>query len=173
MSFKEEIKKSMEFLAKDEKTIFLGYNVKHGGRAMGSLVNVDESKLIETPINENLMLSMAIGLSLHGYKPVVYYERFDFIMNAMDALVNHLDKIIDISHGEFLPKVIIRVVVGSKRNPMFTGDTHTQDFTEIMRRILKNVKIVKILLDNEIEEVYKMAYESKKSYMIIEERDLY
>lgn len=171
MTYKECLIESMDMLCKDNKTLFVGYNVKYG-RANGTLVNVDEKKLIETPVAENLMMGMSIGLSINGYKPVVYFERFDFILNAMDAMVNHLDKLKDISNEEYDPKVIIRVVIGGSKKPLFTGITHTQDFTEA---IIKMVKFPVIKLENKekINQYYTFAYNCNTSVMLIEERDLY
>jgi pyruvate/2-oxoglutarate/acetoin dehydrogenase E1 component len=119
----------MESLAADPLVRFVGYGVRIGGRAQGTLKNVPDSQLIEMPVAENLMVGFAIGLALKGLKPVVFIERFDFILNALDAIVNHLDKIETISRGEFKPAMILRIVVGNKSKPLFTGETHTQDFT--------------------------------------------
>ena len=83
VKYQDAIKEAMETLAKNDKVIFLGYNTRCGGRCNGSLKNVPDAQIIETPLAENLMMGMAIGLSLEGYIPVVYFERFDFIFNAM------------------------------------------------------------------------------------------
>jgi len=171
-TYKDEIKKAMNFLGEDPKSLFIGYGVKEGTKGGGFFADINEEQLIETPVAEGLMLSMAIGLSMEGYKPVVFYERMDFIMNAMDALVNHLDKIAEISKGEFMPKVIIRCVIGGKADPFFTGLTHTRDYTEALRHLVK-FYVVKLNSPDDIESVYKQAYETNKSCIIIEEKDMY
>lgn len=160
-------------LSKQLNVIHVGYGLKYGGRAAGSLKNVPDNQIIETPVAENLMLGLAIGLSLTGKLPIVYYERFDFIMNAMDALVNHLDKIEKISYKEFKPKVIIRCVVGGKKSPFFTGVTHTQDFTNSLKNLLTNVNVVKLVTPSMILPSFKEALLSEKSTIIVEEKDLY
>ncbi len=169
MTYKEELKRAMDFLGEDKKTVFIGYNVKYGSMGNGTLVDIRKEQLIETPVAENLMIGMAIGMSLEGFKPVVYIERFDFIMCAMDALVNHLDKIEKISKGEFKPKVIIRCVVGNKENPLYTGDTHTQDFTNTMRSLL----IMPVVRLKSVYGDYRVAYNLPGPCMLIEEKDLY
>ncbi len=129
LSYKDELTKAMESLAQDPLVRFVGYGVKIGGRAGGTLKNVSDSQLIEMPVAENLMVGFAIGLSLKGLKPVVFIERMDFWWNASDAIVNHLDKINQISHGEFTPTMILRIVVGNRNKPLFTGATHTRDYS--------------------------------------------
>jgi pyruvate/2-oxoglutarate/acetoin dehydrogenase E1 component len=129
-SYKEELTASMESLAADPLVRFVGYGVRIGGRAQGTLKNVSDTQLIEMPVAENLMVGFAIGLALKGLKPVVFIERMDFILNALDAIVNHLDKIETISRGEFKPTMILRIVVSEiRQKPLFTGETHTQDFS--------------------------------------------
>lgn len=92
ITYKGELSRAMGQLATDPKVCFLGYGIKYG-RAMSTLSGVSEEQLIETPVAENLMVGLAIGLALKGRRPVVFIERCDFLLNALDAIVNHLDKI--------------------------------------------------------------------------------
>jgi len=173
IKYKEAIKESIEIISQDPNSIFLGYNVKYGSMGDGAYKNIPTEKLIETPVAENLMLSMAIGMSINGYLPIVFYERFDFILNALDAMVNHLDKIKDMSEGQFKPKVIIRAVIGGKLKPFFTGPTHTQDFTETIKSLVR-FPVIKLFPDYQsIKNTYLSALNSKESTLIIEEKDLY
>ena len=49
-------------------------------------------------------------MCLEGFLPVIYFERHDFMLVA-DAIVNHIDKIERISHGEFkVPVIILKAV---------------------------------------------------------------
>lgn len=173
--YKDEIKKAMDSLGQRDDVVFIGYGLKYGSKGAGFLKDIDPSKIIETPVAENLMLSMAIGMSLMGYLPVVIYERMDFIMNAMDALVNHLDKIRDISGGEFKPKVIIRCIVGGKNIPFFTGITHTQDHTEGLKWMLRNIHVDNLVFSNDIQPAYDLAANkySDQSAIFVEYKDLY
>lgn len=173
MSYKLELKNSMNLLASNENVVFIGYGLGEStNKGGGFLSDIPESKIIETPVAENLMLAMAIGMSLEGYIPVVIYERFDFIMNAMDALVNHLDKIKLISCNEYNPKVIIRCIVGGRQKPFFSGPTHTQDFTEAIQKMV-SIPVIKLKSSKEILSTYTTALESDISTIIVEEKDLY
>jgi len=149
-------------------TRFIGYGLRRG-RAMGSLVDVPEEQIVETPVAENLMVGLAMGLSLMGRKPVVFFERFDFVLNAVDAIVNHLDKMNTISDGLHNPTAILRVVVGNSKNPLFTGITHTQDFTDAF---IELVDFPVITLDNPMND-YLEAFHNlpHHSTMIVEYKD--
>jgi pyruvate/2-oxoglutarate/acetoin dehydrogenase E1 component len=173
LTYKEELTAAMEAMATDPLVRFIGYGVKIGGRAMGTLKNVPDSQLIEMPVAESLMVSFAIGLSLKGLKPVVFIERFDFILNAMDAIVNHLDKIGELSHGEFNPTVILRIVVGNRDKPLFTGKTHTQDFSYGLRQFVK-FPVVQLVQASDIKFQYEAAHRhlGQHSTALVEYKDL-
>ena len=171
MKYKEAIKKSMEMLAKDEKTVFLGYNICFGSNAYGTLIDVLDEKKIETPVAENLMIGLATGMSLEGYHPVVFFERHDFMLNALDGLVNHVDKIEEMSCGEYQTPMIIRAVVGGKI-PLNPGPQHTQDFTNAFKKIIR-FPIYEPKSSKEVIEVYKEINNFIQPIMVIERRDLY
>jgi pyruvate/2-oxoglutarate/acetoin dehydrogenase E1 component len=135
VSYKDSITSAMTELGKDKDALFIGYGIRHG-KAMGTLAGVRETQLLETPIAENLMVGLAIGLSLRGKKPVVFIERADFLLNALDAIVNHLVKIELMSRKQFKPACILRIIVGNKAKPLFTGETHTQDFMAGFRALV-------------------------------------
>jgi pyruvate dehydrogenase E1 component beta subunit len=171
VNYKEEITAAMDMLAADPRVRFVGYGVRYGGKAMGTLKNVPEAQLVETPVAENLMVGLAIGMALRGLRPVVFIERFDFIMNAMDAIVNHLEKIDVMSNGQFSPAVILRVVIGNSQKPLYTGETHTQDFSEAMRRLIE-MPVFVLPDDGDARYAYSHATMTGASTMIIEKKDL-
>ena len=173
-SYKEALTAAMVNLAEDPKIRFVGYGVKIGGRAHGTLKTVPDAQLVETPVAENLMVGLAIGMSLAGLRPVVFIERFDFILNALDAIVNHLDKIGSMSRGQFKPAVILRVVVGNKEKPFFTGATHTQDFTVAVEQMVR-FPVQNLLTEEEVTNYYyraRLSQQRGQSTMLIEYKDL-
>jgi transketolase C-terminal domain/subunit len=127
MTYRSELTAAMTALAQDTQNRFVGYGLTRG-RAMGTIPAEAAPQIIETTLAENHMVGFATGLSLMGRLPVVYFERADFLLHAADAIVNHLDKIAQLSRGRFTPAVIIRVTVGNSLKPLFTGITHTRDY---------------------------------------------
>lgn len=173
MTYRDSLTAAMDALAADPRVCFVGYGVRHG-RANGTLRNVPAAQLIEMPVAENLMVGFATGLSLLGRRPVVFIERCDFILNALDAIVNHLDKLALLSRGEFTPAVILRVVVGNREKPRFTGPTHTQDFSGALRRMV-DMPVWQLLQPGEISSVYASATArlgNSESSIVVEYKDL-
>jgi pyruvate/2-oxoglutarate/acetoin dehydrogenase E1 component len=173
MNYKEEAEKAMKMLGEHPKTIFLGQTVEYKGSAMfGSLKFVPPEKKMELPIMEDTQMGMSIGLSLAGFIPISIFPRQDFMICAMNQLVNHLDKTREMSNGEFSPKVIIRTMVGGTQ-PLYPGVQHCSDYTEALKILLKDIDVVKLEKAEEIVPAYKRALESSKSTLLIEIADLY
>lgn len=173
MTYKQKITEAMTTLADNTRTRFIGYGLTHG-RAGGTLTGAKPYQIIETPVAENLMCGVAVGQSLAGLLPVLYFERFDFALNAADCIVNHLAAAQHISRDRFKPAVIIRVVVGNSRKPLFTGRTHTQDFSAAFR-LMVDFPVVRLSEDRDVAAVYDAARNHQmrgESSMIVEYKDL-
>lgn len=166
----EAVKKSMEMLARDCNAIFVGYNVKHGS-AYGSLKDIPDSQKLETPLAENLMAGLAMGMSLEGFKPVLFFERHEFILNASDAIANTLDIIETISDGQFTMPVIIKAVAGSVK-PFYAGLTHTRNMTDIMRTLV-SFPVYEPQTPQEVLKAYELAANAKTPVMVSENKELY
>lgn len=173
MTYKDELNKAMEFLGKNEKTIFLGQSVAYPGNAIfKTLKKVPIKKRIEMPIIEDTQMGMSIGLSLEGFIPISIFPKMDFLILTINQLINHLDKIKEMSNNGFVPKVIIRTSIGATK-PLYPGLQHCLDYTEALRLMLKNVNVVKLKSSKDIVPEYKKALESDKSTILIEISDLY
>jgi len=169
ITYREAMNLAMKELG-EEGAIFIGYNVAKGD-AMGTLKEVSAEQKLETPVAENLMSGLAIGMSFEEFLPVLYFERHDFMMVAMDAIVNHIDKIERISHGEFKVPVIIRAVTADG-GPFYSGITHSQDFTEVFKAAV-TFPIYDPKSGKEILEAFRNARDSKRPAMIVERKSRY
>lgn len=174
MSYRDEIVKAMDMLGQQPDVLFCGYNCLYG-RAGGSLSNVPEDRLTEWPLAENLMLGGAIGVALDGFVPVVWVERADFLFCGADAIVNHINYLRTLSDGLHSPGVIIRVCVGNKSAPLYTGPTHTQNPCEAFKKLV-SFNVHELLYSETIFTHYKLALEAARngfSTMLFERKDFY
>lgn len=161
----------MDHLAKINNTIFIGQMVLYSGKMYGTLNDIPKEKCLEMPVAEELQMGISIGMSFNGYFPISIYQRMDFLPRAADQIINHLDKIEEMSHGEYIPKVLIRTTIGSKK-PLDVGLQHSQDLTEMFRQAV-NFSIYKPMTIKELDKAYSRAIGSDRSSMIIETQDLY
>jgi pyruvate/2-oxoglutarate/acetoin dehydrogenase E1 component len=137
-----------------------------------TLVDVPMNKKIELPVFEDVQMGISIGLAMEGFIPVTCYPRFDFLILAFNQIVNHLDKIRLMTRQEFKPRVIIRTAIGAKK-PLDGGPQHTQDYTEIFRKTLTEIKVVKLTNKNKIFSTFKKILNDKDSYsyLVVEDGD--
>lgn len=173
MSYTGELTKAMTWLGEQPDTIFIGQQVCYPGNAMfKTLSGVPMEKRLELPVMEEAQLGMSLGMSLVGKTVISIYPRFDFLLLAVNQLVNHLDKLEEFTHGEYRAKVIIRVGIGSTR-PMYPGVQHCGDYTEAFRRMFCHMDVLPLTESFMIPIAYQTAYGLKGSTLIVEDMNLY
>lgn len=173
MSYFDEIKKSMDWLASQSNTIFVGQAIEYPGTAMtNTLTDVPKDKLFEMPVNEEMQMGMSIGMALNGTVPVSIFPRWNFLLLAANQLVNHLDKMSFMS--DYKPKLIIRTAIGSQR-PLHPQYQHIADFTSGFKAMCETIDFIKLENDSYIFDAYKYAYERTdgRSTVIVEYGDFY
>lgn len=163
-----ETNRAMLMLAGEENSIFIGQNVEYDGNVVFRHLNgVPRHKCIELPVAEEMQTGMAIGLAMVGYLPVSIYPRFDFMLRAADQIVNHLDKLAELSNGEWTPKVILRTRVGS-RYPLNAGPQHTQNHAEAFRLLCSTIRIIEITRPEDVLPAYQDALGCDTSVLVVE-----
>lgn len=125
--YHKNISKLMEYVLNKDNSLFIGQNAIQG-KACGTLNNIDEKKLIEMPVAEEMQLGICIGLSLVGFYPICYYPRIDFIPRAWDQVINHLCLFDRLSEARYKPKMMIRTGVGLSNS----GLQHNKDLTDML-----------------------------------------
>jgi len=151
MKYFDELKKSMNYLADNEKTIFIGQAVEVPGTAMtNTLKGINPKKLLELPVAEEMQMGITTGLALDGNIPISIFPRWNFVLLAMNQLINHLDKINIMSNNGFKAKAIIRTGIGSQR-PLHPQHQHIGDFTDMVRKMCSSLDVIKL---NEPEDIF-------------------
>ena len=151
MKYFDELKKSMNYLAGNEKTIFIGQAVEVPGTAMtNTLKGINPKKLLELPVAEEMQMGITTGLALDGNIPVSIFPRWNFVLLAMNQLINHLDKVNIMSNNGFKAKAIIRTGVGSQK-PLHPQHQHVGDFTDMVRKMCSSLDVIKL---NEPEDIF-------------------
>ncbi len=175
MKYFDELKRTMEWVAQQPKTIFVGQTVAGPGTFMFStLQDVPSEKTLEMPINESFQMQFTLGLALAGYLPISVYPRQNFLLLATADMVNMLDKMPAISSSQVLPKVIIRVASGPD-SPVHPGHQHVGHYAEAFRRMFTWIDVVELNEPEEIFPAYQHAVERKdnRATLIIEHGNFY
>ena len=70
-----------------------------------------KKRIIDTPVSESAVTGAAIGASLNGMKPIVVHPRMDFMLYAMDPIVNQAAKWSYMFGGQASPSITIRAII--------------------------------------------------------------
>jgi len=175
MKYFDELKRSMNYLAQDPRTIFLGQAVAVDGTAMSNtLKDISPSRLIELPVAEEMQMGMTTGMALSGLIPVSIFPRWNFLLCAISQLVNHLDKVQIMSSDGYKTKAIIRTGIGSER-PLHPQSQHVGDFTTAIQMMCSTVEIIRLEEPSDIFPAYQKALmrEDGRSTILVEYGDFY
>ncbi len=175
MKYFDELKRSMDFLAQDPQTVFMGQAVAVPGTAMSNtLKDVPRDKLIELPVAEEMQMGMTTGMALSGMVPVSIFPRWNFLLCAMSQLISHLDKIDVMSNGRYKAKAIVRTGIGAQR-PMHPQHQHVGDFTDALRLMCNSIEVIRLDEPNHIFPAYERALlrDDGRSTIIVEYGDYY
>lgn len=70
-----------------------------------------KDRVIDTPVSELACTGAAVGASICGYRPIVVHPRMDFMLYAMDAIVNQAAKWSSMFGGQAHPRVTVRAII--------------------------------------------------------------
>ena len=118
MTFRAAIRTALEEeMTRDKAVLVLGEDVGQAGGVFkvteGLFKTFGSSRVIDTPIAENAMAGVALGLALGGYRPVLEIMFSDFLPSAMDQIGNEIAKIRYVTGGEYCVPLVIRNACGA------------------------------------------------------------
>lgn len=175
MKYFDELKRTMEWLATQPDTLFVGQTAAVPGTFMyQTLRDVPKDRALELPVNESFQMQFSVGLALAGYVPISVYPRQNFLLLATGDMSNTLDKFAAMSEGQVLPKVIVRVAAGPFK-PVHPGHQHVGNFAEAFRKIFDWIEVVELEEPQDIFPAYRRAYERQdgRATLLIEYGNYY
>jgi 2-oxoisovalerate dehydrogenase E1 component beta subunit len=103
-------------LEHDPSVIVLGEDVgKSGGvfRATAGLIErFGADRVQDTPLAENMIAGMCVGLAAQGMKPVAEIQFMGFLYPAIDQIVNHMSRLRHRTRGRMTCPVVLRMPHG-------------------------------------------------------------
>src|SRR3990167_5679760 len=174
MTYKEQIVKAMEELAKESDTLFIGQGLSVGDRVYGTFNTIPTIKCLELPTAENLAVGVAMGLCLKGFRPILVFQRMDFMLVCADAIINHMALIPRMSGGQVKFPLIIRAIIGSQDREKFdVGLQHSKDLTYVFDPWIGHT--MKLGLEDDIVKSYLDEYKNPTvtGALFVEQKDLY
>ena len=110
---------ALQEMRRDPTVWVLGEDVARGGlwgQYRDMLAEFGPERIVSTPISESMIMGAGLGAALVGTRPIIEMRIFDFVMCAMDELVNQIAKIRYMFGGQAKPAVVVRMPHGMWRN---------------------------------------------------------
>lgn len=82
-------------LGRDQRTVYLGETIRKAGSSGASYGLYDRfgpKQIIETPVSENGIVGVALGLGLSGYRPIVEIYTADFLLTVANEVLSDIPK---------------------------------------------------------------------------------
>jgi pyruvate dehydrogenase E1 component beta subunit len=105
----------MQAMAQDDSVYLIGQGVPDASQTYGTtkdIVKKYPNRVFDTPVSEAAMVGLMLGSSLVGLKPVMTMARFEFLLLAIDQLVNQAAKWNYTFGGKENISFTLRVIVG-------------------------------------------------------------
>jgi pyruvate dehydrogenase E1 component beta subunit len=136
-TYREAIAKSMRSaLADKPNSIIYGLGVTDFTGTFGTTLNLEKEfgpkRVFDTPLSEDAMTGFAVGAALNGIYPIHVHIRVDFMMLAMNQIVNSLAKYKYMYGGLFEIPMLIRAVIGRSWGQ---GSQHSQSLQALFSHI--------------------------------------
>jgi len=103
-------------MAEDNKVLVLGEDVAAEGGVFrataGLLTRFGGDRIFDTPLAENAIAGLSVGLAAQGFRPVAEIQFTGFIYPAIDQLVNHASRLRTRTRGRLTCPMVVRSPAG-------------------------------------------------------------
>jgi len=117
LTYAESIHEATEQeMARDPSVVVMGLGVDDPKgiyeTTLGLVEKFGPERVFDTPLSEDAMTGVAIGASLAGLRPIHVHQRMDFLLLAMNQLINVAAKSRYMFGGAISVPLVVRSVIG-------------------------------------------------------------
>ena len=162
-----------QLLASDPRVFVIGQGVWSPWYAGTSLQDMEKEfgrgRVIDSPVSENATTAAAIGAALAGMRPIVFHPRMDFMLLAVDPIVNQAANWSYIFGGQINVPLVIRAAINRGGEQ---GAQHSQALQAMFMHI-PGLKVVMPATAYDAKGLLIAAVNDGNPVMYIDDRWLY
>ena len=130
-----------EEMERDERVILFGEDVQISlfGDTVGLHDKFGDARVRNTPISENVMTGMAVGLAAAGYRPICHIMYGNFLYTGFDSIANQAAKLRYMTGGQIALPILYMGVFGG-------GRSAAAQHSDSMHPILMNLGGIKVVV---------------------------
>ena len=169
-AIREALDQAME---KNESVVVFGLDVDDPKRILGTTNNLLEKygpdRVFGTPLSEDAMTGVAIGMATAGLRPVHVHIRNYFLMLAMNQLVNMASKASYMTGGQLSVPLVVRSIIGKSWGQ---GAQHSQALYSMLMHV-PGLKVIAPTTPYDVKGGMLTAIEDNNPVIFVEHRLLY
>jgi acetoin:2,6-dichlorophenolindophenol oxidoreductase subunit beta len=169
-ALREALAQEME---RDERVFVFGLDVDDFIGIQGTTVGLAEKfgahRVFGTPLSEDAMTGVAIGAAIAGLRPVHVHIRMDFVLLAMNQLINMAAKSHYMYNGQVKVPLVIRAMIGRSWGQ---GGQHSQALHSLFMHI-PGLKVVAPANAHDAKGCLIAAIRDDNPVLMVEHRLLY
>ena len=174
ITYREALRLALgEELEHDERVFIMGEEVGlfEGSYKVtaGLLERFGQDRVRDTPISEEGFVGAAVGAAMAGERPIVEIMTLNFILVAMDQVVNHAAKVRYMFGGESGCPMVIRTPNGAGNQ--LTAQ-HSQSFDQYFAHV-PGLKVVSPATPADAKGLLKSAVRDEDPVLVIENLPIY
>lgn len=174
ISYSEAILSAFQMIMKKDKNVILiGQGLWSPWYVGDTMRNLDKKfgkqRIIDSPVSENAVTGIAFGASLTKTRPVVIHPRMDFMILALDQIVNQAAKWRSMMGGNSYSNLTIRSIINRGGEQ---GAQHSQS----LHSWLAHIPGLVVMMPATVQDAFDLLISSVKSnnpVVFIDDRWLY
>ena len=174
MKYRDALRAALqEEMARDERVFCVGEGIGERGGSYkvteGLIAQFGPGRVIDTPLSEAGFVGLGVGAAIAGQRPVVEMLFIDFLMLAMDQIVNQAAKYRFMSGGEGRVPLVIRTQGGAGNS---LAGQHSQSLEALFYHI-PGLKVVMPATPHDAKGLLTAAIRDDDPVIFIEHKLLY
>jgi pyruvate dehydrogenase E1 component beta subunit len=160
-------------MAEDSSVYIMGLGVPDPkgifGTTLGLRDKFGDNRVMDMPVSENGMTGVAIGSAIVGMRPIMTHQRIDFMLLALDQIINNAAKWHYMFGGKMKVPLAIRLLIGRGWGQ---GPQHSQSLQSIFTHI-PGLKVVMPFTPYDAKGLLVSAIRDNNPVIFIEHRWLH
>ncbi len=174
ISYREAINEALMLeMSRDPSVFVYGIDVadhkKIYGTTKGLVEEFGESRCFSTPLSEETLVGFGLGAAINGLRPVNVHMRVDFLILAMNQIVNMVSSFQYGSAGKLKVPLVIRAIIGKGWGQSYQ---HSKSLHSFFAHI-PGLKVVMPTTPNDARGLLISAIRDNNPVIFLEHRFLY
>lgn len=143
ISLVEAVTQALSYeLAHDSNVVIFGEDIGINGgvfrATQGLQAKFGKERVFDSPLAENMLAGMAVGMAAQGMKPVVEIQFMGFIYASMDQIISHASRLRNRTQGRLSCPMVIRTPYGAGIH----APEHHSESTEALFAHIPGLRVV-------------------------------